>query len=143
MEDGLRINSTLTIPAAELTFRATRSGGPGGQHVNTSATRIELTWDVAGSPSLDDTRRNRIMSRLSNRIDGRGTLRLVEGGSRSQLQNREAVTARFIALLAEALETRRPRRKTRVPRAAKEKRLREKKRRSETKKKRGPPRPDE
>jgi ribosome-associated protein len=143
MEDPLYINDGLTIPLSELTFRATRSGGPGGQHVNTSSTRVELTWDVAGSPSLDDAQRSRIMSRLSNRIDSRGTLRLVEGGSRSQLQNREAVAARFGTLIAGALKKRRHRRKTRPPRAAREKRLREKKRRGDTKKLRGPVRPDE
>lgn len=142
-DDDLHINDELRIPVSELTWKATRSGGPGGQHVNTSATRVELTWDVAGSPSLDDGQRSRILSRLANRIDGRGILRIVEGGSRSQHQNREAATIRLAELVAGALRVRRRRRKTRPPRAAKEKRLREKRQRSEIKKKRGPVGPDE
>jgi ribosome-associated protein len=137
-DDGLRINDELSVPEAELTFRATRSGGPGGQHVNTTATRVELTWDVSASPSLTDAQRCRILKRLENRIDSRGVLRIVEGGSRSQHQNREAVRDRFVALLAAALKRRTPRRKTRPPRAAKEKRLREKKKLGEKKRLRGP-----
>lgn len=137
-DDGLRINDELSVPESELTFRATRSGGPGGQHVNTTATRVELTWDVSASPSLTDAQRARILKRLENRIDSRGVLRIVEGGSRSQHQNREAVRERFAVLLAAALKRRRPRRKTRPPRAAKEKRLSEKKRQGEKKKLRGP-----
>jgi ribosome-associated protein len=137
-DDGLRINDELSVPEAELTFRATRSGGPGGQHVNTTATRVELTWDVSASPSLTDAQRSRILKRLENRIDSRGVLRIVEGGSRSQHQNREAVRDRFVALLAAALKRRTPRRKTRPPRAAKEKRLREKKKLGEKKRLRGP-----
>jgi ribosome-associated protein len=117
-DDGLRINDELSVPESELTFKATRSGGPGGQHVNTTAARI--------------------LNRLENRIDSRGVLRIVEGGSRSQNQNREAVRDRFVALLAGALKRRRPRKKTRLPRAAKEKRLREKKKQGEKKKLRGP-----
>lgn len=142
-DDGLRINDELSIPESELTFRATRSGGPGGQHVNTTATRVELTWDAAASPSLTDAQRTRILKRLENRIDSRGMLRLVEGGSRSQHQNREAVRDRFVALLAAALKRRRPRKKTRPPRAAKEKRLEEKKRQGEKKRLRGPVRREE
>jgi ribosome-associated protein len=137
-DDGLRINDELSVPESELTFKATRSGGPGGQHVNTTATRVELTWDVSASPSLTDAQRARILNRLENRIDSRGVLRIVEGGSRSQNQNREAVRDRFVALLAGALKRRRPRKKTRLPRAAKEKRLREKKKQGEKKKLRGP-----
>jgi ribosome-associated protein len=142
-DDGLHINDDLVVSVAELTYRATRSGGPGGQHVNTSATRIELTWDVSGSPSLTDAQRARIMDRLANRIDSRGVLRIVESGSRSQLQNRETVTDRFVELLAGALRNRRPRRKTKPSRAVKEKRLREKKRQGEKKKQRGPVRAEE
>jgi ribosome-associated protein len=131
IDDGLR------IPRAELSYKATRSGGPGGQHVNTSATRVELTWDVANSPSLDDEQRARIMAKLENRIDGDGVLHLVSSAERSQLQNREDVTERFARLIAKALHVAKPRKKTRLPRAAKEKRLREKKQRGEIKKKRG------
>ncbi len=133
----LPITEILVIPRSELTYRATRSGGPGGQHVNTSATKVELTWDAASSPSLNEEQRSRILEKLATRLDGEGVLRLVEGGSRSQHQNREAVTARFQELLRHALHVPKPRKKTRPPRAAREARLQAKRRRSEVKKLRG------
>lgn len=132
--DVFHIPGGVTLPRAELTYRATRGGGPGGQHVNTSSTRVELTWDVAGSRSLTDEQRARVREKLANRIDETGTLRLVASDSRSQHQNREAVTARFVDLLAYALKKPKPRRRTRPPRASKEARLRAKKQRSDVKK---------
>lgn len=141
-DDGtLRIDATVAIPAAELTFRATRSGGPGGQHVNTSSTRVELTWDIGTSAALNDEQRARVMRRLAGRIDGSGVLHMASSRTRSQARNRDDVTERFRSLLARALEPPKPRRKTRPPRAAKEERLREKKKRAETKKLRRPPEP--
>lgn len=137
MDDAIRINDALEIPRGELDFRATRSGGPGGQHVNTSSTRIELTWDVAQSAVLTDDQRARILEKLKNRIDEEGVLRLTASDSRSQLQNREAVTERFARLLADALKVRKARKRTKVPKAAKEARLRSKKHRSQTKRNRG------
>jgi ribosome-associated protein len=139
----LRVNDELAIPRAEIQYRATRSGGPGGQHVNTSATRIELEFDVAGSPSLSDAQRARIMERLATRIDGSGTLRLSSSGSRSQHQNREDVTERLARLLADALKERKARKRTKVPRAVKEARLHAKKKRAGVKKNRGPVSPDD
>jgi ribosome-associated protein len=141
--DGIVITDELTIPQAELRFRASRSGGPGGQHVNTSATRIELEFDVDRSPSLTDAQRAAIRARLANRIAADGVLRLASRLSRSQHRNREDVTARFQRLLADALRERKPRKKTKVPRAVQEARLQEKKRRGQTKKQRGPVSPDE
>jgi ribosome-associated protein len=137
----LSIDDTLAVPRAELSYRATRAGGPGGQHVNTSATRVELTWDVAHSPSLTDEQRARILEKLANRIDQDGVLRLTDAGSRSQHQNREAVTARFQTLVAGALRVPKRRKRTKPPRASKEARLRAKKKRGETKKLRGPVEP--
>jgi ribosome-associated protein len=139
----LTVNEQLAIPLAELTYKATRSGGPGGQHVNTSATRVELEFDVVSSPSLSDAQRARISERLANRIDGSGILRLASSEHRSQHQNRESVTARLAMLLADALKERKRRKKTRVPRAAKEARLKAKKKRGETKRGRSPVKPDE
>jgi ribosome-associated protein len=139
----LRVNDELAIPLAEMQYRATRSGGPGGQHVNTSSTRIELEFDVAASPSLSDAQRARISERLANRIDGSGVLRLSSSGSRSQHQNREDVTERLARLLADALKERKQRKRTKVPRAAKEARLKTKKQRSGIKKNRGPISPDD
>lgn len=134
----LEIDEALRIPRAELTYRATRSGGPGGQHVNTSSTRVELTWDLAGSPSLTDEQRNRLLTRLAHRLDSAGVLRLTASRSRSQFRNREEVTERFRTLVAEGLKEPKRRRPTRPTRASKEARLRAKRRRSEIKRRRGP-----
>jgi ribosome-associated protein len=139
----LRVTDELSIPLAELTYHATRSGGPGGQHVNTSSTKIDVEFDVASSPSLTDAQRARISEKLASRLDSAGVLRLGSSGSRSQHQNREDVTQRLATMLAEALREQKPRRKTKVPRAAKEARLQTKKKRSRVKKDRGPVAPDE
>ncbi|MBR9988130.1 MAG: aminoacyl-tRNA hydrolase [Gemmatimonadetes bacterium] len=139
----LRVNEQLAIPLAELNYRATRSGGPGGQHVNTSSTRIELEFDVGASPSLTEAQRARIQERLANRIDGDGVLRLSSSSSRSQHQNREDATNRLARMIEDALIERKRRQKTKVPRRAKEARLKEKKQRAETKKARSRPARDE
>jgi ribosome-associated protein len=131
--------STLRVPRAELTYRATRSGGPGGQHVNTSSTRIELWWNVDASVAPDEAQRAAIREALANRIDGEGNIRIVASKYRSQHQNREEATARFAATLGRALTPRKPRRATRPPRASKEARLQDKKHRSEVKKQRERP----
>jgi ribosome-associated protein len=124
MDDGrLEIDPTLSIPLAELTYRASRSGGPGGQHVNTSSTRIEVVWDVAASPALDEAQRARLLERLAPRLDKEGKLRLVSGGTRSQLQNRMAVTERLARVVADGLHVPRPRKRTKPSRAAKAARL--------------------
>jgi ribosome-associated protein len=136
--NGIRVTPELTIGLQELEYRATRSGGPGGQHVNTSSTRIELTWDVANSPSLSDAQRERLLDKLAARMDSSGVLRITESGSRSQLQNKETATARLAELVAAALHLPKPRKKTRPPKASREKRLQTKRRRSEVKKLRGP-----
>ena len=124
------------IPLHELSFRATRAGGPGGQHVNTSSTRVELWWHAAGSPSLTAAEHARLLSALGHRLDGEGWLRLVSAATRSQLQNREAVIERLQRLVAEALVPPKRRKKTKPPRAAAERRLDAKKRRSAIKAKR-------
>lgn len=139
--DGLlAAGDSLWIPRAELTYRATRSGGPGGQHVNTSSTRVELAWDVGASPSLTDEQRAIVQEKLANRINSEGVLLLAASEHRSQHQNKEAVTARLAELVAQALVIPKKRKKTRPPRAAREARLQAKKRRSDTKKlRRSPP----
>ncbi|MGE5927855.1 MAG: alternative ribosome rescue aminoacyl-tRNA hydrolase ArfB [Gemmatimonadota bacterium] len=131
MDDGrLAIDATLGIPLAELTFRASRSGGPGGQHVNTSSTRIEVVWDIAASPSLDEAQRARLLAQLAPRLDKEGRLRLVSGATRSQLQNRADVTTRLARLVAAALQVPRPRKRTKPSRAAKAARLEAKRQRA-------------
>jgi ribosome-associated protein len=133
----LRVNDQLAIPRTELDYRATRSGGPGGQHVNTSATRIELTWNVRSSAALDEDQRARLLGKLASRLDAEGNLRLVSSASRSQYQNREAADQRLVRIVAAALRRPRPRKATRVPRAAREARLQEKRQRARVKKERG------
>ena len=139
----LEVAPELRVPLAELEFRASRSGGPGGQHVNTSSTRIEVTWNLASSPTPTAEQRDRLLRRLATRLDGTGCLRLVSSGSRSQLRNREDVTERLRELLAAALVVPKARKRTRPPRAAKAARLERKRRRSATKRDRRPPSPDE
>ena len=139
----LEVAAELRVPLAELEFRASRSGGPGGQHVNTSSTRIEVTWDIAGSPTPTAEQRERLLRRLASRLDGTGRLRLVSSGSRSQLRNREDVTERLRELLAAALVVPKARKRTRPTRAAKAARLEGKRRRSATKRDRRPPRPED
>lgn len=139
----LVVNDALAIPRDELSYRATRSGGPGGQHVNTSSTRVELRWSVRDSTVLTEEQRARLEQKLASRLDGEGRIRLVSSGTRSQLQNRDEVTERLRSVVARALEVPRPRKRTRMPRAAKERRLSEKKRRGETKRLRNRPDPPE
>lgn len=131
------INDSVAVPKAELTYRASRSGGPGGQHVNTSSTRIELTWNVDQSTALTDEQRARIREKLATRIDASGTLRVVASVHRSQAQNRDEATKRFATMLERALRVPKARRKTKRPRKANEARLEDKKKRSERKKGRG------
>lgn len=133
------ITPDLSVSDDELVYRATRSGGPGGQHVNTSSTRIELRWDLDGSPSLGEEQRAWLRQRLASRLDSAGQLRLVSTGSRSQLQNRKDVTERFRDLLARAMVVPRARKKTRPTRAARERRLTGKKKQSAKKALRRPP----
>ncbi len=133
----LQAGPTLTIPRSELVFRATRSSGPGGQHVNKTSTRIELLWNVRTSTAITEAQRALLETRFAARLDKEGWLRLVESGSRSQLRNREEVTDRFLALLARALMPRKERRRTAVPTRERTKRLAAKRQRGEVKRLRG------
>ena len=128
----------FTIPDDELTFRATRASGPGGQHVNKASTKIEVLWDVSRSAALSDTQRQRITDKLSNRIDGGGVLRVTASARRSQLRNRMATVERLNDLVRQAIAKPKPRKRTKVPKRVREERLAEKKRRSETKQQRKP-----
>jgi len=139
----LDVAPELRLPLAELDFRASRSGGPGGQHVNTSSTRVEVWWDVAASPSLSEEQRARLLTRLATRLDGSGRLRLVSSTSRSQLRNREEVTERLREMVARALEVPRPRRRTKPTRTSKLARVEAKRRRSAVKRERRRPRDED
>jgi ribosome-associated protein len=127
------INSQLIIPQAEVQYRTARSSGPGGQHVNKNETQVELLFDVAHSPSLSDFQQQRILSKLKNIIDSEGVLHLTSQSERSQLRNREIVTARFQEVLAAALRVPKKRRPTKPTAASKARRLESKKRRGQIK----------
>jgi ribosome-associated protein len=134
------INSELRLPQAEVRYRTTRSSGPGGQHVNKAETQVELSFDVAHSPSLTEAQRQRVLGQLKNLVDQDGMLHLTAQSERSQLRNREIVTARFQAVLAAALRVPRKRRPTRPTAASKTKRIESKKRRGQIKQlRRSPP----
>jgi ribosome-associated protein len=127
------INHQLIIPGVEVQYRTARSSGPGGQHVNKTETQVELLFDVAHSPSLSAAQRQRILSQLKNLIDQDGVLHLTAQSERSQLRNREIVTARFQAVLAAALRVPKKRRPTKPTAASKTKRIESKKRRGQIK----------
>jgi ribosome-associated protein len=133
----------FTIPDDEIVLRASRSSGPGGQHVNTSATRVEARWNVRDSPSLSDTDRAWLLQRLAGRLDRAGVLRVVSSEQRSQLQNRAAAVARLRETVATALVRPKRRRKTKPSRAAAEARLTRKRRRADVKRRRRTVDPDE
>ena len=139
MTGDLRLADGTTIPAGELELSFARSGGPGGQHVNTSATKVELRFDVAGSPSLTAEQKRRIATALGGRLTAEGVLVLHASEHRSQARNREAALARLHTLLSSALRPPRPRRPTRVPGASRRARLESKRLRSERKRLRRPP----
>ncbi|MBP7146858.1 MAG: aminoacyl-tRNA hydrolase [Acidobacteria bacterium] len=129
----IEITAGLAIPEQELQFSYSRSGGPGGQHVNKVATRVTLRFDVRNSPSLTDEQKQRILERLPTRIDGQGVLRVTSSASRSQLANREKTVERFAQLLREALAEDAPRRPTRPTAASRRRRADDKERRSRIK----------
>lgn len=131
----------VTIPGAELEIRATRSSGPGGQSVNTTDSKVELRWAVRTSRALTDAQRQRLTSRLASRLTNDDVLILHSSEHRSQLRNREAIVARFRAIVGEALRPARTRRPTAPSRAAKRRRLASKRRRGEVKQLRRRPDP--
>jgi len=134
VSDGdIVITPALTIPRAELQFRASRAGGPGGQHVNTSSTRVELLWDLSHSTVVSDEQRGRLLTKLAARLDAAGMVRVVASARRSQSQNRDAAAERLAVLVRQALVVPRKRRPTRPTRASREQRLADKRKRGEQK----------
>jgi ribosome-associated protein len=120
IDDGLRVGRHLVIPPAELEWRFSASGGPGGQHANTANTRVELLFDVAGSQSLGPRQRVRLLERLGS------TVRVVVTEERSQVRNRQIALQRLADRLVEALKVDKARRPTLPTRASRERRLRDK-----------------
>lgn len=136
MAEDLTVTRTLVIPASELRERFSRSSGPGGQHVNTTDSRVELLFDLANSPSVPESLRTRMLDRLATRLVD-GVLTIAASEHRAQLQNRAAARERLVALLRDAAAPPPPvRRATKPSRGAKERRIAAKKRRGITKRNR-------
>jgi ribosome-associated protein len=127
-DTDLQITETVAIPPTELHFQFSRSSGPGGQHVNRTASQVELSFDVLGSPSLNEAQRTRVLSKLKSYIDTRGVLHLTSQTTRSQHRNRAEVVERFTLLLQRALHVPKRRIPTRPSAAAEARRLAEKQR---------------
>jgi ribosome-associated protein len=132
-DDWLTVTRGLAIPPNELTWRFSRSGGPGGQHANTSDTRAEVVFDVAGSPTLTPWQRSRLLERLGPEV------RVVASDERSQTRNRALAQERLAQRLREALHVETPRRPTRPTRSSQRRRVESKRHRSEIKRLRRPP----
>ena len=126
-DSALTITETLDIPLAELHFQFSRSGGPGGQHVNRSATQVELTFDVAESSAFTAEQRDRLLERVGP------VVRVVADDERSQLRNRALAEQRLASKLAAGLHVPRARRATRPTRSSVDRRIADKKRRGQTK----------
>ena len=129
----LRITGDLIIPLSEVTLRASRSSGPGGQHANVTASRVEASFDVLASPTLSEAQRDRVLARVGPRVVA------IAQDERSQARNRELALARLAERLARALAVPRHRRATRPTAASRERRLQAKRRRTERKRERRPP----
>jgi len=132
----IRILPGLSIPDEELTFTASRSGGPGGQNVNKVNSRVTLRFDVGACRSLSTEQKRRVMSKLATRVSGQGVLRVVARSSRSQAVNRDAAEERFAELLRLALAPSKLRIKTAVPATKRRSRVEEKRHHSEIKRER-------
>ena len=133
MSDTLRLEDGFELPLAEIELRASRSSGPGGQHANVTASRVEAVFDVEASAALDDRRRARLLEKVGPRVTA------VAQDARGQARNRELALERLTARLSEALREPKRRRPTRPSRAAKDRRLDQKRRTSERKRRRRPP----
>lgn len=140
MED-VRVSRRVVIPGTDLEMRVSRSGGPGGQGVNTTDSKVELRLDLDGTSALSEADKALVRERLGNRVTSDGVLVIQSSERRSQHKNREAAVARLQALLGDAIRPRRRRRPTGRTRASHERRLADKKRRGETKRLRQDPEP--
>lgn len=134
MESELIIKNGITIPTSELEITFSRSGGPGGQHVNKTETRVTVMWNVYTSNALTEEQKNRIIGNLGSRITSDGNLVVHNNESRSQQKNKELAFMNFAKLISKALYVPKKRMKTRLSKAAKEARLEEKSRHSTVKK---------
>ena len=131
------INDKLTINEDEVQFEMTRGGGPGGQKVNKTASRITLVWDLMESPSLTNHQRDRLLRKLGSRLSKEGVLRIDVQSERSQGANKREAVDRFSDLLRDALREQKPRKKTKPTTGSKKRRLADKKKRGDLKRDRG------
>lgn len=129
----ITLNDKISIPVSELEIRFSRSGGPGGQHVNKTSTQAELSFDLLNSPSIPQDDRDWLVEKLMHRLDSAGRLRLTSQDTRSQRQNKAIVLERFQEVLRHALRRPKKRKPTKPSKAAVERRIEGKKKRSETK----------
>lgn len=143
MADDLEIQPGVTIPGRELTFMTSRSSGPGGQHVNTADTRIQLRWNVRETDALTEPQVLLVLEHLGSRLTDEGELLLSCDSHRSQRRNRQDVIERLADLVREALIPPKPRRRTRLSAAKKKKRRADKQHRSRLKQNRKEPRRDD
>jgi len=134
MEKELRVKNGVTIPVHELEITASRAGGPGGQHVNKSSTRITVRWNVAKTISLTDEQKARVLENLQSQVTTEGDIIIHDSSSRSQAQNREKALSRLAHLIRKALHVPKKRIATDIPEKIKEARLAKKTHRSEIKK---------
>lgn len=135
----LEVSPTLTIPASELSWRFSRSSGPGGQHVNTSDSRVELTWNIVDSTTLSDDQRQRLLARLGRRLVS-GVITVAASEERSQLRNREIARRKLAKVVSTGLAPDGPRRRpTKPTRGSDRRRLAAKEQRSATKRQRRKP----
>lgn len=133
---GLVVGESVVIPRSELDVRTSRASGAGGQHVNKTSSRVEISWNIAESRALTDEQRERLLGRLESRLSEEGAIRVVASETRSQLRNREAAERRLAEVVAKALIVPRRRKPTKRPRSADEARLTEKKKHSDKKRER-------
>ncbi len=136
MKEDLLIKNGIIIPEHELKITTSRAGGPGGQHVNKTSTRITIHWNVLKTDVLTDAQKERVLKNLQAQVTKDGNIIVHNSSSRSQLQNKKAALQDLAQKIKKALHVPKKRRKTRVSKIAKEARLKEKKKRSEIKKKR-------
>jgi ribosome-associated protein len=134
--NDIPIKNSIVIPYHELEITTSRSGGPGGQHVNKTETRITVRWNVKETSVLTEQLKERVLKNLESRLTANGDLIIHNRESRSQLQNKKNAFAHLAAIVRKALFVPKKRMKTKVPKKEKEKRLQEKKRRGDIKKER-------